>query len=108
MPDYQVVWDGTRNVTGRYLSLEFEDTDPKAAPLLPRQHAQVNQLAAILAWFAGGRVATMREVVAALGEGTGHNTRRYVYLLEQRGHLRVVQMRESRPGVVERVYGATA
>ena len=108
MSDYQVVWDGTRAVGGRYLSLEFTDTDPRPAPVLPRQQSPVNRMALLRAWFADGRTATMREILAAHETGTGHVLRRYVYLLVERGHLRIVGRRESRPGLVERVYGGAA
>ena len=104
---YQVVWDGTRAVSGRYLSLEFEDGPTKPAPSLPRQTAQTNRMGQIRAWFAGGRQATMREVMTALSLTVAdrHRDRRIVYLLASRGHLRIVGTREARPGVVERVYG---
>lgn len=103
---YQVVWDGTKAVSGRYLLCDDEPTRP--APVLYRHEADTNRMGLVRAWFANGRTATMLETLAAVAPTEQrHSYRRAVYLLVKRGHLRVVGTRMGkRRHLVERVYGA--
>lgn len=97
---YQVLWDGTPN-TSRYLCVTPDP--PKPAPLLPRTVARANLAAAVRELLERRGPLSMRQILADADPARRNTLRRTVYLLAQRGHV-TYQMREARPGLVERVY----